>query len=152
MCHVQKACTAAAICVALAGCGLPPIINGARFLIVKDSGIDVTQIDFPDQRICMAAQRRAGDGAARCQRTTMWDALPVSADVDLPDRTRVDATSGRRPSAQCPDRCLASAPPSCCHASRQRHGVERLTLPISQKSGHSSALAVGRSESLGSRR
>ncbi len=90
MCHVQKACTAAAICVALAGCGLPPIINGARFLIVKDSGIDVTQIDFPDQRTCMAAQRRAGDGAARCQRTTMWDALPVSADVDLPDRTRVD--------------------------------------------------------------
>lgn len=85
----QKSCAAAVFCLAFAGCGLPPIINGARFLIINNSGIDVAQIDLPDQRTCMAVQRRAGGGAARCQRTTMWGALPVNADVDLPDRTRV---------------------------------------------------------------
>jgi hypothetical protein len=85
-----KAPTAAAICLALAGCGLPPIINGARFLILSDSGVDAAQLDFPDQRSCMAAQRRAGEGAARCQRITMWDTLRVNADVKVPDGIRID--------------------------------------------------------------
>ena len=86
----MKAPTAAAICLTLAACGLPPIVNGARFLILGDSGIDTAQLDFPDQRSCMAAQRAATVGAARCQRTTIWDTLRVNAEVDLPDRTRID--------------------------------------------------------------
>ena len=83
--------TAAAFCFALAGCGLPPIINGARFLILSESGIDAAQLDFPDQRSCVVAQLAATGGAARCQRTTMWNVLLVNAEADLPDGTRIGA-------------------------------------------------------------
>jgi hypothetical protein len=98
----RRACTAAAFCLAFAGCGLPPIINGARFLIINDAGTDVAQLDLPDQRTCLAAQHRAGDGTARCQRTTMWYALPVNADVDLPDRTRVEGHFRSRAECELP--------------------------------------------------
>lgn len=86
----RKACIAAAIGLALAGCGLPPIVNGARFLVLVDSGVDVAQLDFVDQRTCLAAQRSATGTTARCQWTTLWSTLLVRADVDLPDRTRIE--------------------------------------------------------------
>ena len=89
---MRKTMTLAAISLALSGCaGLPPIVFGARFLVVVESGADVAQLDFVDMQGCLAAQRNAPEGATRCQRTTLWNTLLVEADAVMPQGDRIGA-------------------------------------------------------------
>ena len=89
---MNKTMALGAILLALCGCvGLPPIIFGARFLVVVESGNDVAQLDFLDMQGCLAAQRNAPEDSTRCQRTTLWNTMLVEADALVPQGYRIGA-------------------------------------------------------------